>query len=400
MRVGTPGFVAARLTEARAARRIASMSALARLLSVNASTVARWEDGSSAPDADALTALANILHVRREFFLRPVVENERPMFHRALASTLVRDIDYQRIQMKWMQEIASILQHYTDFPPVDIPDVLAGCNYKQLRNEDIERIALDLRRHWKVGEGPCTDMVPLLERIGVIVGTIEMGTAKLDGHCAWSVNEGRPHILLATDKMSFPRRQMDAAHELAHAILHRNVSEAELKKNLADIETQAFRLASAFLLPSTTYPVEVNYPSLAKLLSLKERWRVSIKAQIKRLADLEIIPAYHATDLYKLYSAKGWNREEPLDREWPLAEPRNLADAMRLIVNSGIRTKADLLAVEFTMTAGDVENITGLPAGWFSAKSGEVVQLKPEVQRSATSEQPGVVLPFSRRIDS
>ena len=117
---------------------------------------------------------------------------------------------------------------------------------------------------------------------------------------------------------------MDAAHEMAHAILHRNVTEAELKQNLKEIETQAFRLASAFLLPSTTYPHEVSRPSLAALQTLKERWRVSIKAQIKRLADLDMLPEYHATQLYKLYSAKGWSKEEPLDREWPVSEPRLL----------------------------------------------------------------------------
>src|SRR5277367_3663941 len=106
MRVGTPGFIPERLTEARAARRIASKSALARLLSFSASTVNRWEDGSIAPDADALTALANKLHVRREFFLRPVFDSPRPMFYRSLASTLVRDIDYQHSQMRWLHEVA------------------------------------------------------------------------------------------------------------------------------------------------------------------------------------------------------------------------------------------------------------------------------------------------------
>jgi Zn-dependent peptidase ImmA (M78 family)/transcriptional regulator with XRE-family HTH domain len=373
------------------------MSALARLLSVSASTVTRWEDGSSAPDADALTALTNALRVRREFFLRPVFDSPRPVFYRSLASTLVRDIDYQHAQMHWMQEISSVLQHYVDFPVIDFPDVLGGASHKQLRDEDIERIALDLRRHWRIGEGPCTDMVALLERVGVVVSTIEMGTAKLDGLCSWSASENRPHILLATDKMSFPRRQMDAAHEMAHAVLHGDVSEDELKKDLKAIEAQAFRLASAFLLPSTTYPHEVRHPSLAALLSLKERWRVSIKAQIKRLVDLEIIPPEHATDLYKLYSAKGWSREEPLDREWKVSEPRMMSDAMNLIVESGIRTKADLLAVEFTMSPGDVENLASLPPGWFSSRTGEVVQLKRDTQRiSAGHETPGVVVPLFR----
>lgn len=398
MRVGTPGFMPERLTEVRAARRLTSMSALARRLSMSASTVARWEDGTSAPDADAMTALTNALQVRREFFLRPIYKSSRAMFYRSLSSTLVRDIDYQESQLRWLQEISSILQHYVDFPAIDVPDVLGKSSYKQLRDEDIERIAVDLRRHWKIGEGPCTDVVALLERAGMIVGSIEMGTAKLDGVCTWSEAEDRPHVLLATDKMSFPRRQMDAAHEMAHAVLHKNVSPDELKRDLKQIETQAFRLASAFLLPSTSYPYEVKRPSLAMLQTLKERWRVSIKAQIKRLADLELIPEGHDTDLYKLYSAKGWNREEPLDRLWPISEPRTLANALNLIANSGVRTKADMLAVEFTMSAGDVENLASLPPGWFSAPAAEVVQLKVGPGRGVSSaEGRGVVVPFARK---
>ncbi|PPQ31998.1 DNA-binding protein [Rhodoblastus sphagnicola] len=398
MRVGTPGFMPERLTEARAARRIASKSALARLLSVNASTVARWEDGSSSPDTEALTALSDVLRVRREFFLRPIYDSARPMFHRSLASTLVRDIDYQHAQMRWLHELSSILQHYVDFPAIDIPDVLEGSSYKQLRDEDIERIALDLRSHWKIGEGPCTDVVALMERVGFVISTIEMGTSKLDGLCSWSTAEDRPHVLLANDKMSFPRRQMDAAHEMAHAILHKDVTVAELKQNLKFIETQAFRLASAFLMPSTTYSHEVSRPSLASFLSLKDRWRVSIKAQIKRLSDLEIVSGDHQVELYKLYSAKGWSREEPLDRAWPVTEPRVLKDAMEVIVTSGIRTKADLLAVEFTMSPGDIENVTNLPAGWFALKSGEIVQLRSDIERRhSNSDQPGVVVPFARK---
>jgi Zn-dependent peptidase ImmA (M78 family)/transcriptional regulator with XRE-family HTH domain len=398
MRVGTPGFVPERLTEARAARRIASMTALARLLSVSPSTVTRWEEGSSAPDGDALTSLSNTLSVRREFFLRPVFDSPRPMFNRSLSSSLVRDIDYQRAQMRWVHEMSSVVQHYVDFPEVDIPDVLEGASYNQLRDEDIERIALKLRQHWNIGEGPCTDVVALMERIGCVVSAIEMGTSKLDGLCSWSRSEDRPHILLATDKMSFPRRQMDAAHELAHAVLHKDVTEEDLKKNLKFIEAQAFRLASAFLLPSTTYPYEVSRLSLAMLVSLKETWRVSIKAQIKRLSDLDILPEDHATYLYKLYSTKGWSREEPLDREWKVPAPKALSDAMNLIVESGARTKSDLLALEFTMQAGDIENIANLPAGWFTRASGQIVQLKTsESGRSISSVSEGIVVPFERR---
>lgn len=398
MRIGTPGFVPARLEQARAARRIKTQKELAEILGVQPSAVSRWESGESAPEAETLSTLATTLNVRREFFLRPLMLPTRPMFQRALSNNLVIDIRYQKSQMNWLHEISSILQHYVDFPPVDIPDVLSGASWKQLRENDIERIAIDLRGHWKMGDGPCGDILPLLERIGVIVSTFEMGTSKLDGLCSWSPDDERPHIILATDKMCFPRRQMDAAHELAHAILHRNVTEDEFQDNLSEIEAQAFRLAGAFLMPSTTYPYEVKRTSLAHLLALKGRWRTSVGAQIRRLADLEMIDNDTKTDLYKLRSAKGWTKEEPLDREWALSEPRIIRDTLNLIVSSGVRTKADLLAVEFITPSADIERLTGLPSGWFNQRAAELVQLKGDRERlREPSSTFGVVLPFPRK---
>ncbi|NEX48409.1 helix-turn-helix domain-containing protein [Pseudotabrizicola algicola] len=399
MRVGTPGFVPERLAEVRAARRILSMKELAQMIGVSPSAVSRWESGTHAPDAEALTALARELRVRREYFLRPVHTSEHPMFSRSLSSALKRDTSYQDAQMQWLQEISAVLQHYVDFPAVDIPDVMKGLAYRQLRDEDIEGIAQELRSHWRLGQGPIIDMVALLERVGCVVGSIEMGTSKLDGLCSWSLGDERPHIMLATDKMSLPRRQMDAAHELGHAILHKGVRHEELKSDLKEIERQAFRFASAFLMPETTFVHEVQHYSLAGLLSVKERWRVSVKAQIRRLLDLEVIPEHYGTQLYKSYSANGWNKVEPLDREWPVPEPAVLRNALSLIVESGTRTKEDLLAVEFTMHPGDIENLTGLPPGWFNRQEASVVQLslKQDAAKPHSDAPAGEVVPFARR---
>lgn len=320
------------------------------------------------------------------------------MFLRSLASTLQRDLLYQKSQMRWLQEISDVLGHYVDLPPIDIPDVLDGASYTELRDDDVEDIALRLRGYWNMGEGPCGDMVALMERVGIVVATIPMNTTKLDGLCSWSPLDGRPHVLLATDKMSFPRRQMDAAHELAHAVLHQNVPEEEFEDNLRVIEQQAFRLGSALLMPSTTYPHEVAHPSLAMLTRLKERWRVSIKAQIKRLSDLEIIPEDFARQLYKLYSAKGWSKGEPLDQHWPVTAPKALRDSLNLIVDHGVREKEDLLATEFTISAADIENLCNLPHGWFDREPAEVVSLKSREELSRRgAEGPGEIIPFPEK---
>jgi hypothetical protein len=100
----------------------------------------------------------------------------------------------------------------------------------------------------------------------------------------------------------------------------------------------------------------------------------------------------------KIYSAKGWNKGEPFDRKWPITEPRVMADAMNLLINSGVRTRADLLNVEFTMAPGDIENLTSVPPGWFSERRGDVVHLKPDFDKSAVPpEGSGIVLAFGRK---
>lgn len=383
MPVGTPGFIPERLIEARDARRISSKSALARKLKINPSTVSRWEDGISAPDPEALRLLADELRVRPEFFLRPSFINERPTFLRSFANARVRDLNFQQVQMRWLQEVSNTLEHYVEFPAVDIPDVMGNRHYRQLDEDDLESIALDLRTNWNIGDGPCVDVVALMERVGFIVSVIEMGTAKLDGLCSWSPIDGRPHVLLSSDKECFARRQMDAAHEMSHAILHRNVTQDELKSDLEFIETQAFRLASAFLMPQTTYATEVSFVTLAALQTMKQRWRVSIKAQIRRLRELGIIDAEHAVHLYKMYSAKGWSKNEPYDDIWQPVKPRALKEAIELIVSENERSKTDMIMVEFTISPDDVEKLVGLPAGWFDIRSAEIVSLKRDSQTSS-----------------
>jgi hypothetical protein len=71
---------------------------------------------------------------------------------------------------------------------------------------------------------------------------------------------------------------------------------------------------------------------------------------------------------------------------------------VNMIVDSGARTKADLLAVEFVMSQGDVENLANLPHGWFTQKQAEIVQLKPDAGRSSSrAANAGVVLPSGRK---
>lgn len=380
MRSGVPGFSGRKLAEARAARGISSRKALADMLQRAPSTVSRWEEGETAPEPAALADLARTLSVPQDFFLAERQAGGGLSFFRSFAAALKADRLAQEVRLLWLGDITAVADHYAVLPQPDIPDLLEGRSFRALRDEDIERIAQASRDHWGLGSKPLDNMVALLERIGVIVGSEPMETDRLDAISRWG-SDGRPYVLLADDKQSFARRQFDCAHELAHLLLHRSVSEGDFVENFKLIEEQADRFASAFLLPSAQFPLEVERATLWELERLKLRWRVSIKAQIYRLRRLDLISQEASTSLYKIYSAKGYSRAEPFDREWPLARPTLLADVFRAIVVEGLLSKAELRQ-DCPLLPHDVESLASLPEGWLSAEPARVIALRAKERPS------------------
>jgi Zn-dependent peptidase ImmA (M78 family) len=393
MRVGSPGFEPARLIEVREARSVGTQIGLSNLIGKPQASISRWESGEATPESDALDLLAERLNVRRSHFLRPIPDHGSGAFFYRAKRNIEKVVQArERARMRWLQDISFAVQHYFEFPKFDVPDLLQGESYVTLREDDIERIALEVRNYWKIGEGPVTNMVALLEARGFVIARDLVGSARLDGICNWSNIDQRPYIVLAKDKESFFRSQMDAAHEMGHALLHRGVDQDTFDRDFKLIEEQAFRLASAFLMPSTTFPIEVRNRTLSGFLALKERWRVSAKAMIKRCSDLAILDAEASTQLYKYYSARGWNRGEPLDDLFQADSPRLLSKAIRTLVEQNTRSKADLLANEFTLPGSDVEQLSGLPEGWFD-QQGELVHLQLRPRTGATAGG-GEVFPF------
>lgn len=373
------------MAEARQARGITSRKALADLMQRAASTVIRWEEGETSPEPAALGELAKILSVPEDFFLSPRPDDGGQIFFRSFQGALKGERLVQKVRLLWLEDITAVAEHYAFVPEVNVPDLTNGQNFKTFRDEDLEAFAFKLREYWSLGQRPIPDMVALLENKGVIVGSEPMETTQLDGLSRWGI-DGRPYVLLASDKQSFARRQFDAAHELAHLVLHRGISAEEIEENLKTIEVQAHRFASALLLPESQFAVEFGNITLWELERQKVRWRVSIKAQIMRLQRLGMLDAGLATKLYKAYSAKGYqSKGEPYDDVWPLQKPSMLADIFRTLIDAGEITKA-ALCLDLPLYPHDVESLTGLPTGWLTMETARVVTLRPEVKMRREDE--------------
>jgi len=398
MRKGTPGFRPERLVEARKARGVTQVT-LASLIGKASSNISRWENTDQTPEPEALEALASALGVPMAFFLRPVQDHgAAPIYFRSMASTTLQLRDRSCARLRWLQDISLALQEWVDLPEVNVPCVDTSCPL-DLRDGDIEAAAMACRERWGLGKGPISDSLLVLENAGVVVAKDETGSVKMDGLSNWSMVDNRPYMLIARDKDSCARSRLDALHELGHLVLHRNLPAAVMNKaeQFKEVERQAYVFAGAFLMPAESFAAEVWSPSLNTFLALKERWRASVGAMIKRCAQLGMISDGYQKQLWKYYGGKGWRGGEPLDDTLPLESPRLMARSVTLLIDSRVRTREDLLA-DFRLPAYDVEMLCGLPRGYMTAKPADVMVF-PKVKRHGSgggSADGSKVIPLRR----
>ena len=396
MRSGTPGFRPQRLVQARDSRGITQV-ALGELINRNSSSISRWEAGGQSPEPDAVKALARALNMPMEFFLRPLPDHgSAPMFFRSMASTTQSARKRVQARLRSAQEISVCLQQWVDLPEVNVPR-LDAADYRQIADADIEDKANECRAEWGLGSSRIADVLLVLENAGIVVVRDEVGSVKMDGLSNWSDADNRPYVLIAQDKDTCVRSRMDAAHELGHLVLHRGLKPKTLNNSadFREIERQAFDFAGAFLMPAETFSAEVWSPSLNSFEALKERWKVSIGAMIKRCARLGMLSEEYQRRLWKNYSTRGWRKSEPLDDELELEHPRLLSRSVRLLVEEKVCDRKTLLD-EFRLHGPDVEALCGLPPGYMTKETAVVTQLV-RLKGVGATKVGGSVVPFRRK---
>lgn len=290
-------FNPARLALARRRRGLTKVQ-LAEKAGVALRGITAYERGTTEPLLERVQQLANALEFPVSFFHAeslPEVTPDGTTF-RALsrlsagkreqalaAATLALDLH------RWITERFRL-------PVLDLPDHLSG--------ERPERAADVVRMEWGLGEKPIPNMIHLLEAHGVRVFSLAEDYAEVDAFSFW--HDGIPFVFLNTIK-SAERSRMDAAHELAHLLLHRHGITRSRQ-----IEEEAKRFASAFLMPKNgVLPTAPNFPSLEQLIVLKKKWKVSLAALALRLHELGAISDWHYRSLCIDISRRGYRKREP-----------------------------------------------------------------------------------------
>lgn len=338
------GVVPQRIAEARSALQL-SRTDVARSLGVSGTAIGHYENGDRRPDMNTLLRLAEVLKQPVSFFFREVRSPQlakKVRFFRSVGPKSNKTNMALDTRTDWLWEFVQLLLDAgVRLPTPNIPlfaDVEHDDGYTL---EQIEYIAARTRRHWGMADGPINNVVALLESHGVIVSRFHMGSEKIDAFSCWI--DGRPYVVLGSDKGSAVRSRWDAAHELAHLILHRDISRDELEsKSIRErVEREANWFAGAFLLPRTAMFKEFYSTRASHLKGLKQRWLVSMQAIAHRARDIGIIEEGQFVSFRIQMTKRKELRFEPLDDEIPIERPGLIFNAWKKLVEVGRLPSAD-----------------------------------------------------------
>ena len=292
------------------ARRAAGLTQeeLARRAQITQAALSRYENGWREPEPDVLQNLAAALAVTESFLLdsgraHGAMAVDAHMRRRQTARPTVwrrleAQLNMHRFHARHLFEEVSVHADQTipQFDPIAVQPAAA---------------ARMVRMQWKIPVGPVRSLMRWLEAAGCLVIEDDLATTRVDGLSQWI---GEHPIILINSAVPNDRKRLTLAHELGHLCLH--------SQEVTDsIEHEATEFAAEFLTPAEVIKPQLRNLTMGRLHDLKRQGGVSMQMIVERAYSLGVITTGQRTNLYKMFSRKGWRIQEPVSEEIPPEEP-------------------------------------------------------------------------------
>lgn len=293
-----------RLSLARQRRRLTGKD-LAETAGLSAITVSRLENGDNEPDDETVGRIAKALSYPEAFFYAddPDELDTIAVSFRSLSKMSAKERNAAIAAGRIGLEVNEWLEREFSLPAPDLIDL----SYET----SPEAAAKSLRAYWGLGERPVNNMLGLLEVKGVRVFSLSEAARTVDAFSFW--RDERPFVFLNNFKTA-EHSIFDAAHELAHLVMHRHAGAQPSRA----AEREANEFASAFLMPAND--VRARMPRFIKvdlIIKAKARWRVSAMALAHRLNTLGFMTEWQYKSACIELGRRGYRTGEPngVDRE-------------------------------------------------------------------------------------
>lgn len=257
---------------------------------------------------EKLDRLANVLAVPVSFFFQAERYDGLGLslvFHRKKASARIGHVRRLQAEVNLRRiHVARVLRGVDLNAPKDFR-FMSIDDY----DGDAEKIAAFVRINWKLPLGPVPNLVKVIEDAGGIVFRFSFGTTDIDAISQWTSDT--PPLFFVNADAPADRARFSLAHEIGHLVMHDAASDT--------METEANQFASELLMPRREIAPHLAGITLKKAYALKQYWRVSIQALIRRARDIGSIDQRTYSRLFVRIGALGMRRTElsPLTPEYP-----------------------------------------------------------------------------------
>ncbi|MGG1637240.1 ImmA/IrrE family metallo-endopeptidase [Paenibacillus sp. NRS-1760] len=313
-----------------------SQNEMSKQLGISQGKLSKIENGLLPVNEEEINLFSQLLNYPISFFSR----NEKTygvglseFFHRkkqAVPQKVLSKI-YARLEIRRM-EIFNLLRSVEiggdDFPYMD-PDQYNG---------NVEQIAQTMRASWKLQRGPIQNIVDIIEEAGGIVIPFDFEGANVDAICL--SHPGSPPLVFTNFDRPMDRIRFTLAHEIGHLVMHRKPPSED-----TDIEEQADRFASEFLMPKSEISSQLVDINLKKLATLKPYWKVSMAALLVRSRDLGKLADRQYRHFWMQMGQAGYRTREPVELDVPLETPLTLEEVIGVYQNDFKYTQKDICEV-------------------------------------------------------
>lgn len=279
-----------------------TQSELCSLMNVAQGTISKLENSELFISDEYIEKISEILNYPRLFFAQ-----KDPIYPMPLIYYRKRSKVSGKVQKIFEAKMNIIRFHIEKLlKRVEIPDPNL-IDWDVERNGSPERAAMFLREFWKVPKGRIENLIRLVENNGIIVIRFKFLTDKIDGFSVFTV-KNQPIIFVNSD-LSSDREILTIAHELGHIMMHF----CKITDLDRDLEKEAFRFGSEFLVPEFEFKRGFSKLTLKSLADLKRYWHISMSSMVVKASNLGIITKNEEKYLWQQLSPYRLREPESLD---------------------------------------------------------------------------------------
>jgi len=264
----------------------------------------KMEKGLLPVPQNLLLEIAKVLEVPVSIFdyKKPIKDQAEYYYRKRLTMPRKRQVQ--------LESTIDLLKIWIDglLTSIEIPDFNLP-SIEVTKKNTPEEIARKIRSLLRIPKGPIDKPILLLERNGIIVHQLTDVPEKFDA--LTTVTESGQRVIVLNANMPNDRKRLNLFHELGHIVMHLPFS--PILDESRDLEKEANRFASEFLMPELEIRSHFNYLRFSNLGDLKLYWKVSKSALLYRAKAIGSIDSHKYTNLMIELSRSGERKVESID---------------------------------------------------------------------------------------